>query len=502
MSPQERDTKPYGFAPVPSAPHSKPPIWHDGTSAEETVSGELRCELETLTPLLVGWERVPLPGAKESSLQDKITFRLADWGQLSAGAGKSLLLPLRAPWGERPVILPGDSIKGMLRHELGALMGAPMERVDERAYSYRPNQAFPKESAGRVLEPRLARVRSVDLRMLQSKEIQVPRELELFQMATRDQQVYYPRRDSGRTVPPPPSTEPYQGGMGGGVSFPRDCLSPDAASRTIHTHLDVGQLRTELTTTISPQVLDQYLRTLRQLADGEEGHFSSRHPYIGNDVKKRQKATNAIQEAAQRVMSPGDLIWVEWDTERKRVVSFGWHYYYRWAYQDTVCIRGATGERRPELSPTQEELTPQSAEDPAPSGLTAVRRLFGYTGDNDGSREIGGQRTDHSQLMASPSRALSSTTCSSLTLAIRARPTTRSWSPMATPQTTIARAAWPVARSTWIAEPRSPPRTGKIVPRTTSATSAVRWRSKRRGRAGGSASLCAFEISTRMSSSR
>ena len=49
--------KPYGFVPLPEKLTSAPPVWHDGTSAEGRLSGEIRCELETLRPLMVGWER-------------------------------------------------------------------------------------------------------------------------------------------------------------------------------------------------------------------------------------------------------------------------------------------------------------------------------------------------------------------------------------------------------------------------------------------------------------
>jgi CRISPR-associated protein (TIGR03986 family) len=414
--------KPYGFAPIPSRLRGKEPIWHDGSSSAGKLSGELRCELETLTPLLVGWERQPVSpeiqtGAPEQVPTQRVqgdreapevTLTLDDWGSIKTGPGKSLLCPLRAPWGERPVILPADSLKGLLRHELGALLGAPMERVDERSYSYRPNQAFPNKTQDLLLEPRLARVKTSATRELDGVTVQVPEKLEIFEMATRDKQTYYPNRDQWRSSEFPPEVEPYRGGMGGGKDFPRECLSPDAGTKTIHTHIDVKSLKLERTDVLVPaEVITQYLRTLRHLADGEHGHFSGRHPYIGKDADKRIRATSAIRDASQRVISRGDILWVEWDKEQQRLVSFGWHYYYRWAYQDTVCTRWAgeaTGEvRRAELSPTAEETAPRDEVDSSPSALTVVRRLFGYTGDSAGSKGIGDDKLhepgNHSQLM-------------------------------------------------------------------------------------------------------
>jgi len=71
-------------------------------------------------------------------------------------------------------------------------------------------------------------------------------------------------------------------------------------------------------------------------------------------------------------------------------VSFGWHYYYRWAYQDTVRLKGWTAER--------EGIWPLAVEKGnEPARLSPVRRLFGYTGDNEGSGGIG--EGNYSQLM-------------------------------------------------------------------------------------------------------
>src|SRR5690606_6600197 len=108
---------------------------------------------------------------------------------------KSALCPLRAPWGKRPVVIPGDSLKGLLRHELGALLGAPMERVAERSYSYRPNQKFPYDQRNQryrqgtaSLEPRLARVRTSTTAEIGGRAWPVPEQIDVLSMAMRDEQ--------------------------------------------------------------------------------------------------------------------------------------------------------------------------------------------------------------------------------------------------------------------------------------------------------------------------
>jgi hypothetical protein len=393
--------KPYGFVAIPKDLTTAPPVWHDGTSSAGRLTGEIRLELETLTPLLVGWERGQV-GESESDWP--LPANVAGVGQLVAT--KSVLCPLRAPWGERPVIIPGDSLKGLLRHELGALLGAPMERVAERSYSYRPNAKFPYDRSDQRyrlgtagLEPRLARVRTNRTIEVGGKPWPVPEQVDVLSMAERANQAYFPRRDRGahHLVLPSPEAEPYRGGLGAGERLPDEVLSDEARGKLIHTHIDVQQLRVEHESVRpSPTVIEQYAATLVHLSIANDGHFSARNPNIGTDQQKQRLGREAVEKGAKRAFQPGDLIWVEWDTKKRCIVSLGWHYYYRWAYTDSV--------RRDADDPKLERrgLFPLDAErekdgDGAPEGLSPVRRLFGYTGDNDGSAGIG--EDDHAQLM-------------------------------------------------------------------------------------------------------
>lgn len=444
--------KPYGFVHLPDVLATAPPVWHDGTGAGGRLSGEVRLELETLTPLLVGWERrriddteEPWPishtaavgGDIDAFLQraahqahrdaddqrkqraveqarqeyvNRVRAQVVDVAIDGVGrtiVSKSVLCPLRAPWGERPVLLPGDSIKGLLRHELGAFLGAPMERVAERSYSYRPNMKYPDHQTGRFLEPRLARVSTATTVEAGGETWSFPERVDVLHMATRGDQSYYPRRERdpatnrSSVIGPPLGSEPYKGGLGGGRKLPDAVLSADARRRIIHTHIDVGTLGVEhARVLVSDVITKQYARTLNHLLDSDDGHFSARHPNVGTDQETQRAATGAIRNAARGAFQPGDLIWVEWDTQKEGIVSLGWHYYYRWAYADTVRRKGGTLERHG-LFPLPDERVVD--EEGAPQGLSAVRRLFGYTGDNEGSKGIGkgdhGDHGDHEQLM-------------------------------------------------------------------------------------------------------
>lgn len=373
--------KPYGFVALPKNLTTAPPVWHDGGSSEDRLTGEVRFEFETLTPLLVGWER-GLVGDSESDWP--VPANLTGVGQLANK--KPVLCPLRAPWGKRPVVIPGDSLKGLLRHELGALLGAPMERVAERSYSYRPNALFPNQPNPKLIA-RIARVPDggVETRALDAEhQVRVPAKLELLPTnlrydKRRELNEDFYRFDDGNGAV-------YRGGQGAGQKL--------NSKRNLHKKLTAHSNQPTEAAAVGPTVQDGYLQTVRHLIDEVSGHFSERHP----DAKEHgASARTRILEAAKNVVfQPGDLIWVEWDTDKRRIVSLGWHYYYRWSYTDSV-RRDVDAPRleRHGLFPLADERGRD--DDGAPRGLSAVRRLFGYTGDNEGSAGIG--KDDQAQLM-------------------------------------------------------------------------------------------------------
>lgn len=371
----EKRAKPYDFVALPGEFEVAPPVWHDGSSTAGRVSGEIRCELRTLTPLLVGWERQTAAEIRAQHGDLEVVRGLAD--------KKSVLCPLRAPWGQNPVLIPGDSLKGLLRQELGALFGAPMERVAERTYSYRPNMQFPLEGADRRLEPRPARVVKTMPAQVASLALEVPVEVDLHAFTRRGDQTF----DA-------PGALPYRGGMGAGKPLPKEVL-PEKRGGKVHTSVDLGPTKIERSAVpIGAEIVNGYLRTIKHLLDEESGHFSARHPGVGKDRDIARRATKVIEAGGQSAMKAGDVIWVEWDKDEQRVVSLGYHYYYRWAYLHSVRTVG-DGEERNGLFPADEETS--RTKEGAPQSLTAVRRLLGYSGDNPGSQDIG--EGNYTQLM-------------------------------------------------------------------------------------------------------
>ncbi|MBK8579480.1 MAG: cold shock domain-containing protein [Candidatus Accumulibacter sp.] len=134
---------PYRFVPV-NVQHAATdkPVWHDGNGGGDLLSGELLCTLTARTPLLPGNDRYKIKEADRG--------RLAGWGFPDLPDDKQIAEPLRLEDGR--VVIPGSALKGMLRHSLGALLSAPMERVGERRYTYRPNLGH-ADSAMRECRP-------------------------------------------------------------------------------------------------------------------------------------------------------------------------------------------------------------------------------------------------------------------------------------------------------------------------------------------------------------
>ncbi len=407
--------KPYAFLPVPKQFETKPAIWHDGSN-ENLLSGELRCELTALTPLLVGWERRPLGGDSPPdpcSISAAYRKKLKNYFDLDLPDDKHLLRPLT--YGNEdtsPVLLPGESIKGLLRHELGALLGAPMERVQEQTYSYRPNLGFP-EGAPRVREPRLAKIVRTEAHTHNGITGSVPREVAVYRFAKRSDQTYHPNKDGDLL---PDGAQPYYGGLAAGEELlapsqrrPRRGEKPQRRP-LLHTSVDLGELRLQFQSVeVSDAVVADYWRTIDHLTNVSDGHFSGRNPNL-DEANSSEALASKLRAAAENAFHEGDIIWVELATDdaEPRIASFGWHYYYRWAYQDTIRTRHALqadGSYQPEpraiLWPAPEEL--ECDEDGAPLGLTAVRRLFGYVEGIPGCRGIGKHedrdRRDHVQLM-------------------------------------------------------------------------------------------------------
>ena len=412
-------------------------VLHDGRAGSQRIGGELHVELTALSPLLVGqhryrWDQLhtadgkrAIPGhyKRKKMILEPGMIELED-------KGASVVQPARTlddkEWRNRRVLIPATSIKGPIRQAIGAFMNAPMERVTERLYSYRPNvdatnddraplRYFPavveKEYDDGSLCVRLVEghnsVRFVESPVAEYCFIKADKEVadEIFQRLTPGTELapasmrHY-RIDNNRFLfdndSPCNNSSGYRifeyaTGIDGKALLAQNAKNnheegqPPRFKHHFRALVLDQHLGEEIT--IEPRVVKQYKRTLEMLADKNRGHLS-RLP--GKD-KIDDLDGLAVQIRSNNRPRTHQLIYVEVRMDKRgkpdEIVSFGTHFRYRWAYKDSIreiMIDPETGDTktRAELRPASEERITSDADGSFRDGkLTGARLLFGYAAD-------------------------------------------------------------------------------------------------------------------------
>ena len=363
MADQNNKPAPYTFVPVvTSATAGQKRIFyavsHDGVlGSQDYLSGELSCTLEALSPLLVGQKRYKasqiddIGGGFEQQVFDKEKGILEP--MLLATKGKSGIENKR-------VIISGTSLKGMLRHNLGAILGAPMERVGEQYFSYRPNLYI---SAGNNLRYQMYPAIVLEGNQ-QEKTLQILL-VERDGLINRGQPT---ENDKALT---------YAHGIDGAGKMAEIAGKP---IRNMNRTISISRKEKYRRLTIPQEIVQQYLDTNNQLADTLYGHLS-RPPYTNHPDKN--DLAEKIRSHNQSIFEKFRLIYVEVELKDEkpiRAVSFGHHFRYRWRYTDTIRTvqsqQNAINTLRSQVSPlVGEGIQADSAK------LSGARLLFGYAVD-------------------------------------------------------------------------------------------------------------------------
>lgn len=448
----KRKTKPAPFQFVPVFPdlavHS-PPVLHDGscTADEALWSGEIRCTLRALTPLLaandgIEWRRVhqDVRDAFTSWLKGKnITAEVDD--------AKRVIEPLALPGSDgQPgrLLIAGSALKGMVRASLQTLLSAPMERVQERTFSYRPSLG-PKclrparilksdERTGRPAEldllPPGARIVFVEeeaVRVLvergkfknwpacgrQSLDHVSSDDLEFNSTKTR---LTYKKGARGASLAGYVLL-PYSGAIAGDPgaaeteppfrSFAKahQRLHPDEGGKVFLGVLYDPPLKNPGAwgdaVPVDESVWNSYVRSIAHLANGDHGHLRA-HP-LGKYL-----AETAIVRGIKAMPShlgPDHLVYAlveqvepgqagrqgKPNKPQLRVLAIGHHFRFRHGYRDSVreAPLGGKESLRQVLQPLKSErenLPPSSGLLAGlPKALAAQRGLFGYVSDEESS---------------------------------------------------------------------------------------------------------------------
>lgn len=376
---------PYGFLPIdPTQSVHDAPLWRDGSSQETRYSGELLITLEALTPLIVG--------NHQHALDEK----------------HSLLVPQMLDDGR--VLIGASSLKGMLRSALASLLNAPMERVSEHHYTYRPNLGFgPPDNP--KLEVRAAIVKAI--------EGEGPTAQVTISLLPENCPVVFIRDEAKRALGEPAAgkhikrpiqnveltgmaprmrldTKPgrsenldhhyflYRGGIDGSGQLAQ-AFNP--RSRVYQAVLvPASSYQKSKTLRIPEEVLNAYYRTQDILADNQYGHLSPGYPNLSK-LQNLSATQHSIRAHAS--LQANQLIYVEIEHGQTpsgkpgiRINSMGHHFQYRWAYTSSVRYKNrlldGKGQLRAEMALHPNEHADQQG---APQQLTGTRLLFGYTVD-------------------------------------------------------------------------------------------------------------------------
>ncbi|MGZ8245940.1 TIGR03986 family type III CRISPR-associated RAMP protein [Methylomagnum sp.] len=410
------DGNPYHFADIDlTLAVTDAPIWHNGEDAQDRHTGKLRISLRALTPILVGATQYKLKEACPGIKPDGVN------------GDKNILQPFRLTDDVRRVALSGKSLNGMIRHSLGALLSAPMERVAERVYSYRPALAPTSRPTDRLrLLPAVIDgwKNSGELRVKILRDIQyvyfsrgdaIESRCEALKQANNlgininleNADAYsakgfkqYFEEVSNATLGNGQIFS-YVGGIDScGELHKQFRDNPDA-----HLHKFVAISTNDLNDAekklIGQPCIDHYLASLEQLADDKTGHLMKGHPLLHGDgsdamIHKIQKALKQ-QADLWRDRSPAlknQLIYVEVD-QNFEIRSFGHNFHYRWRHVDSVRLHH--GQPRAILRPLDSESTSGDKDNTPPAQLSGARLFCGYVsrredsnpGQESGSDNIG-----------------------------------------------------------------------------------------------------------------
>lgn len=384
---------PYGFDAVDStqAIHDAP-AWRDGSGTEKRLSGELLITLEALTPLIVGNQQ-----SKNNDQSNVLVPQMLEDGR---------------------VILGGASIKGMLRSAIASLLHAPMERVQEHHYTYRPNLAGPnskKEMRVAVvlehqLEKKLLKVAILEKNGLDAsnkvvylpkniwKALKEPKENTVIKRTCKglvfssdnkenfrrkievaylsETQEGVKKQDKDAKIDLDHTVLLYKGGIDGEGIFANAFDGGKTYSHVLFPTDILNNAKEKQPISVDARVVEHYKKTQEVLRDDIKGHLMSGHPLLSGNQPKIDKNDAIIKINNNTELQSGQLIYAEYDPFTKTITSFGHHYMYRWAYTSSTTQKA--GIDRADQNPTKSEAR---SENGSPQQLTATRLFFGYALD-------------------------------------------------------------------------------------------------------------------------
>jgi CRISPR-associated protein (TIGR03986 family) len=412
-------------------------VCDDQLAEERFVSGELQCTLTALTPLIAGSFQMEYQYLDESVRQAFTGLLSARHASSKVDDTKKLIEPMRLgpASGTLPgrILIPGEALKGPIAQSLKALLSAPMERVQERTLSFRPNLGDAKRirpavvhscryDKGGLEEIRIELCEDSQGRACTCDDIiYVYRDaVPVLQAWIADNYDRAAKQGLHRLRPKAPRADINDTLFGvriEGRSYAKKLAKSQNGSEDLSDYVVVRYLEGQDGTstfhqafngrhgyewalvkvnhsidpkdiqlvTIPKSVVRDYAATLHHLADGQHGHLLH-HP---NRKKLQDVPENIRQFQKNQWPLAGDLLYVEFDRDPldqgAKIIGIGHHFRHRRIYRDSIHLTGDSRKTPQErlreiLCPLklERESQPDGTYAGSPQKLTAARGLFGY----------------------------------------------------------------------------------------------------------------------------
>jgi len=395
---------PYHFVPVkPELTIKSEPVDHLRIDRSRK-SGEMLVSFKTLTPTICGHYQF-----KFSDLPQNVQNELNDPRHGNFVPKKHVLEPLVLPATGNSIgriAIPGTSLKGMIRQAVSSLLSAPMEKVQEKKFSFRPNLApentnhiipaiitdiskdgtvtvgwgkmtdfiFCKKECRDVFAREQLSTRIVDRRIngLVINRVGFRNKLGV------GESVHFESALIGK----------YHYGIDGSGYFAGAFRGLPPNSDNIAYKWGIINDFDEKNTLILPKkLLEQFFLTRQYYFDRVEGHLLN-HP----NPPQGEAFMQAMQNLCGHGMKKGVVVFLELPAGHKEpsengsnILSMGFHFRYRWMYRDSI-LRKQEKIRSEIFNSETEEFNGPGL----PVETNGSRSFFGFV-DEKGKRSLAGR---------------------------------------------------------------------------------------------------------------
>lgn len=311
-----KERLPYGFIPVKDKAPELVDAADLGSLDPNLYTGYINCSLHALNELCVGNTHVDL-GNDLTEIQP-----------LEVG-GK--------------IIISADTLRGCVSNFLAAYLGLPISRLNERRYSFRPNNAFGRRILnGAGIVDKINTNGSLEISKFKENKFAFSGDIK-----TDGDYNYYDTDRNGNPlntykISPGASKSaffkfyPYHDGIDGKGNLGLNTQHPvshKAFGVRTNGPGDPPEFESQ-TYLVSTGTVENYKETqLEVLANDTTGHFTD-HPMADRIKGIKDKILNNIR--AEYEIKKGDLVFFEYKSGSNEVLTFGKHFRYRWAYSRSL----------------------------------------------------------------------------------------------------------------------------------------------------------------------